>query len=84
MEEKDEEDEDTDIESEEDIVEIFELFWCARHHCKRKRKLFKTHVPRSLIQWIWQICGINVQKSCKFDKPLMICMQKFSENWIAG
>ena len=26
MEEKDEEDEDTDIESEEDIVEIFELF----------------------------------------------------------
>ena len=49
-EEIDEEDKDTEIESEEEIEEIFELFLCARHHCKRERKLFKTHVPRSLIQ----------------------------------
>ena len=50
FEEKNDEDEDTDIESEEEIEEIFELFSCARHHCKRERKLFKTYVQRSLIQ----------------------------------
>ena len=48
-EEKDDEDEKTDIESEEEIEEIFELFLCARHHCKRERKLLKTHVPQSFL-----------------------------------
>ena len=46
-EEKDDEDEDTDIESEEDIVAIFELFWCARHHCKKKKTLQNSRTARS-------------------------------------